>query len=67
MIEKIIRLEAVSPVDFLGRENKNLSEVAACFPSAKIILDGNEIKVQGSTQAVNKIHDILQKLLAHYP
>ena len=66
MIERIIQLEAVSLVDFLGVENKNISELAACFPSAKIISHGNEIKIKGSTEVATKIYDILQSLLAHY-
>ena len=66
MIEKVIRLENVSLVDFLGVENKNISELAALFPGEKIVSRGNEIKVKGSAEVVTKIHDILQELLSHY-
>lgn len=66
MIEKAIQLEAVSLVDFLGVENKNITELAARFPTGKIISRGNEIKIRGSAEVVNKIYDILQGLLAYY-
>ncbi|MEM9983278.1 MAG: phosphate starvation-inducible protein PhoH, partial [Bacteroidota bacterium] len=36
MIEKVITLENVSLVDFLGTENINIKEVASAFPASKI-------------------------------
>ena len=66
MIERVIQLRDINLVDFLGVENKNIRELAALFPTAKIIARGNEIKIQGSTEVVTKVHDILQALLAHY-
>jgi phosphate starvation-inducible protein PhoH len=40
-------------VDFLGPDNQNIRQLAAAFPSgSKIISRGNEIKIQGQTEAI---------------
>ena len=66
MVEKIITLDNVSLIDFLGVENRNIKEVASAFPKSKIVSRGNEIRIQGTTSEIIKINDILNSLLAHY-
>ncbi|WKN31706.1 PhoH family protein [Porifericola rhodea] len=66
MVEKIITLENISLLDFLGVENKNIKQVSNAFPESKIVSRGNEIRIQGSTPEIIKINDILNSLLAHY-
>ncbi len=66
MVEKVITLENISLIDFLGVENNNIKEVAAAFPSSRIISRGNEIRIKGSTPEIIKINDILNSLLDHY-
>ena len=66
MVEKVISLEDVSLVDFLGVENNHIREVAAAFPMSKIISRGNEIRVMGTPPEILRISDILQSLLQHY-
>ncbi|MFA0960796.1 PhoH family protein [Roseivirga sp. BDSF3-8] len=66
MVEKVITLENVSLIDFLGVENQNIKEVASAFPKSKIISRGNEIRIQGSTAEILKINDIVNSLVAHY-
>lgn len=66
LTEKIITLENVSLVDFLGVENKNLRELSLAFPESKIISRGNEIRIRGTGDEILKITDILQSLLEHY-
>lgn len=66
MVEKVITLENISLVDFLGVENKNIKEVASAFPKSKIVSRGNEIRIKGSTPEILKINDILNSLVAHY-
>lgn len=66
MLEKIITLEDVSMVDFLGIHNSNIKEVAAAFPESKIISRGNEIRVQGTAPEIMRITDVLESLVAHY-
>lgn len=66
MIEKVIPLENVSLIDFLGVENNNIKEVAAAFPESKIVSRGNELRIQGSTPEIIKINEIINSLLLHY-
>lgn len=66
MLEKIITLEDVSMVDFLGTHNSNIKEVSAAFPKSKIISRGNEIRIQGTAPEIMRITDLLESLVAHY-
>ncbi len=66
MVEKIITLENISLLDFLGTENQNISELSEHFPSSKIISRGNEIRIKGETKDIIRINDILNSLLNHY-
>lgn len=66
MLEKVITLENVSLVDFLGVENQNIKALSTAFPESKIVSRGNEIRIQGSAPQILKINEILNSLLAHY-
>ncbi len=66
MIEKIILLENISLIDFLGVENKTIDTLAAAFPKSKIISRGNEVLIKGSTEEIVQIDDILTSLVDHY-
>jgi phosphate starvation-inducible PhoH-like protein len=66
LVEKVITLENISLVDFLGVENHNIKEVAAAFPGSRIVSRGNEIRIQGTPPEILKINDILSSLLEHY-
>ena len=66
MVEKIITLENISLLDFLGVENQNISELSSHFPSSKIISRGNEIRIKGESKEIIRINDILNSLLNHY-
>lgn len=66
MVEKVITLENISLVDFLGVENKNIQELASAFPKSKIVSRGNEIRIKGDTAEIIKINHILRSLLDHY-
>jgi phosphate starvation-inducible PhoH-like protein len=66
LVEKVITLENVSLIDFLGPDNQNIRQLAAAFPGSKIISRGNEIKIQGQTPVISRINDILSALLEHY-
>lgn len=66
MVEKVITLENISLIDFLGVENKNIKEVALAFPASKIVSRGNEIKLIGPSAEIIKIYEILDSLINHY-
>jgi phosphate starvation-inducible PhoH-like protein len=66
LVEKIITLENISLVDFLGVDNSNIKEVASAFPKTRIVSRGNEIRIKGSGTEIIKINDILNSLVSHY-
>ncbi len=65
MVEKVITLENVSLLDFLGSENENIRQIASAFPQSKIVSRGNEIRIKGQAPEILRINDILNMLLEH--
>jgi phosphate starvation-inducible PhoH-like protein len=66
LTEKSITLENISLIDFLGIENKNISELSSAFPKSRIISRGNEILVKGETTDIIQITDVLNSLIDHF-
>ena len=66
MIEKVVNLENISLIDFLGVANKNIDSLAAAFPKSRIVSRGNQIVLKGSTAEIVQIDDILNSLIDHY-
>ncbi len=66
MLEKIINLDQVSLVDFLGVENRNIESLAKAFPDSKIVSRGDELKIIGRPPEIYRINAIVESLLAHY-
>ncbi len=66
MVEKVITLENVSLLEFLGVDNDNIKEIASAFPESKIISRGNEIRIQGSSPEIIRINQILYSLIDRY-
>jgi len=66
LVEKLIILENIAMVDFLGVANENIKEVASAFPKSKIVSRGNEILIQGNASEIIQINDILNSLVQHY-
>jgi phosphate starvation-inducible protein PhoH and related proteins len=66
LIEKVVTLDNISLIDFLGVENKNIDSLAAAFPKSRIVSRGNEIVLKGTTADIVQINDILTSLIEHY-
>jgi phosphate starvation-inducible PhoH-like protein len=66
LVEKVITLENISLVDFLGVDNSNIKEVATSFPKTKIVSRGNEIRIQGSGAEILRINELFNSLVSHY-
>ncbi|AFL83047.1 phosphate starvation-inducible protein PhoH, predicted ATPase [Belliella baltica DSM 15883] len=66
MVEKVITLENISLLDFLGSENENIRQIAAAFPQSKIVSRGNEIRIQGRAPEILRINDVINMLLQHF-
>lgn len=66
MLEKIISLEDIPLVDFLGVQNANIKEISSAFPQSKLISRGNEIRVRGAEPEISRISGILESLISHF-
>lgn len=66
MIEKVIELENISLIDFLGPENQNIARIATAYPESKIVSRGNELRLIGNKKDVELLNEFIQLLLEHY-
>lgn len=66
MIEKVVTLDNISLIDFLGVENKNIDSLAAAFPKSRIVSRGNQIVLKGANADIVQIYEILNSLIDHY-
>ena len=66
MIEKLIYLESVDLVNFLGVKNSNLEAIKNRFPKLKIVARGNWLKAIGEVEEVASFEEKINKLLDHY-
>ena len=66
MIEKLIYLESVDLVDFLGIKNSNLEIIRNRFPKLKIVGRGNWLKAMGDVEEVALFEEKVNQLLELY-
>lgn len=66
MVEKVIDLNDIELVGFLGVENKNIQEVETAFPNTKIISRGNKISIKGNKEQLLEVEKIIKSLMSHY-
>jgi phosphate starvation-inducible PhoH-like protein len=66
LVEKVILLENISLLDFLGADNRNINVLTNAFPQSKIIARGDEIRIRGTAMEILKINEIINLLVEHY-
>ncbi|WP_462318616.1 PhoH family protein [Marinilabilia sp.] len=66
MIEKLIYLESVDLVEFLGVKNSKLDIIKAGFPKLRIVARGNWLKAMGEAEEVADFEEKINQLLQHY-
>lgn len=66
MLEKIISLDNISLIDFLGIDNVNINQIAESFPKCKIVSRGQELKIIGSSKEILQLNDFVNILIEHY-
>jgi phosphate starvation-inducible PhoH-like protein len=66
MIEKLIYLESVDLVEFLGIKNAKLEVIKNRFPKLNIIARGNWLKAMGDAEEVADFEEKVNLLLNHY-
>ena len=66
MIEKLIYLESVDLVEFLGVKNTKLELIKNRFPKLNILGRGNWLKAIGDAEEVAEFEEKINQLLEHY-
>ncbi|PLX23817.1 MAG: phosphate starvation-inducible protein PhoH, partial [Marinilabiliales bacterium] len=66
MIEKVIYLEGIEPVNIYGVKNSKLEILKHHYPKLKIIARGDEIKVKGEEHLINEFEEKLQLLIEYF-
>ncbi|MEA2107435.1 MAG: PhoH family protein [Bacteroidota bacterium] len=66
MIEKVIYLEGIEPVNIYGAKNTRLEKIKEFYPKLKIIARGDEIKVQGEEQLIFAFEEKLQLIIEYF-
>ena len=63
MSKKIIRMEAMDPIEIYGAANKNLEALCSYFPELKVVARGNEIILEGKDTDVEEFEVKLKMLI----
>ncbi|WP_016777049.1 PhoH family protein [Anaerophaga thermohalophila] len=66
MIEKLIYLESVDLIEFLGVKNTKLDLIKSRFPKLRIVARGNWLKAMGDAAEVADFEEKINQLLEHY-
>ncbi len=66
MIEKLVYLEGIDPLDLYGVNNSLYEKIKSFFPKLKIVARGDEIKVMGDTSEIQRFEDTLQYIISYY-
>jgi phosphate starvation-inducible PhoH-like protein len=66
MIEKILELNSINPLDIYGINNKKLDFIIKFFPKLKIISRGNELKILGEEEVIEQFEKKFDLILKHF-
>jgi phosphate starvation-inducible PhoH-like protein len=66
MIEKLIYLEGIDPVNLYGINNLKFEKIKSFFPKLKIVARGHDIKVAGDAEGVRDFEEKLETLIAFF-
>ena len=66
MIEKLIYIEGIDPLDFYGVNNASYEKIKSFFPKLKLVGRGDELKVMGESSEIQRFEDILNILICYY-
>ena len=66
MIEKLVYLEGIDPLDLYGINNSLYEKIKSFFPKLKLVARGDEIKVMGESSEIQRFEDGLNLLICYY-
>lgn len=64
-MEKIIQVKEVDPMLLFGINNKKIAQISAFFSRLKIVIRGDEIKVIGNEEEINRFENKLEIFITH--
>ncbi|HNW98148.1 MAG TPA: PhoH family protein [Bacteroidales bacterium] len=66
MMEKIIILESIAPIEIFGINDNHLEKIRSYYPKVKIVARGDTVKAIGENEEVNVFAERFNLLLKHY-
>ena len=66
MIERIINLESINPVEIFGVNDRNIEQLKLYFPKLKIIARGEIVKICGDKEEISAFEGKFETILMHY-
>ena len=66
MIEKVIFLEGIDPVELYGTNNFLYEKIKSFFPKLKLVARGEEIRVMGEASEIQRFDDVLSLLISYH-
>ena len=66
MIEKIVYLEGIDPLDLYGINNLLYEKIKSFFPKLKLVARGDEIKVMGESSEIQRFENAISLLICYH-
>lgn len=66
MIEKVIYLEGIDPVNIFGVNNQSFDAIKEAFPKLRITARGNEIKALGDKPNIETFEEKINSIIEYY-
>ena len=66
MIEKVVYLEGIDPLDLYGVNNVLYEKIRSFFPKLKLVARGDEIKVMGESFEIQRFENVLNLMINHH-
>jgi phosphate starvation-inducible PhoH-like protein len=66
MIEKVVYLEGIDPLDLYGINNSLYEKIKTFFPKLRLVARGDEIKVMGEPSEIQRFENILSILISYH-
>jgi len=66
MVEKIIYLEGIDPLELWGVNNLLYEKIKSFFPKLKLVARGDEIKVMGENSEIQRFESILHVMIRYF-
>ena len=64
-MEDSYSVKDVEPILLFGANNQRIKEIINLFPKLKIVVRGDELKINGNEEEVNKFRNKLDIFVAH--